>query len=165
MKENVDIINLLVAGTPLQYEGKLFKLQRGFTLRFDTQRKHIPIFIGAIKRKSLELAARKADGWLPAMVPTSKLKNAIGDFRAMVKAAGAIRRCSQCVAAIIVTPTPQRARDAQASFRVLFGANGHLLFGAVDPLRIRRGGYENQASMGRARRESGGRRGIAPDAG
>lgn len=122
MEETVDIINLLVAGTPLQYEGKLFKLQRGFTLRFDTLRKHIPIFIGAIKKKSLELAARKADGWLPAMVPTSKLKDAIADFRAMVKAGGRDPMAVQVNASpqIIVTPTPQRARDAQASFLAFY---------------------------------------------
>ncbi len=134
MEETVDIINLLVAGTPLQYEGKLFKLQRGFTLRFDTQRKHIPIFIGAIKRKSLELAARKADGWLPAMIPTSKLKDAITDFRAMVKAAGrdpdggAGQRVAADNRHAHAAARPRRPGQFP---RILLRADGHLLFRAA----------------------------------
>jgi alkanesulfonate monooxygenase SsuD/methylene tetrahydromethanopterin reductase-like flavin-dependent oxidoreductase (luciferase family) len=122
IEETIDIINTLVAGTPLKYEGKLFKLQRGFTLRFDTYRKHIPIFLGSIKKKSLELAARKADGWLPAMVPTSRLKGAIEDFRAMVKTAGRDPMSVQVNASpqIIITDQPERARNAQANFLAFY---------------------------------------------
>src|SRR5208337_1573644 len=38
MREVVDIINLLMAGQPLNYPGKVFKLARGFTLRFEPVR-------------------------------------------------------------------------------------------------------------------------------
>src|SRR5208337_2105485 len=38
MREVVDIINLLIAGQPLNYPGKVFKLARGFTLRFEPVR-------------------------------------------------------------------------------------------------------------------------------
>ncbi len=122
LEETIDIINMLVAGTPLNYDGKLFKLQRGFTLRFETLRKHIPIFIGAIKKKSLQLAARKADGWLPAMIPSSKLKGAIVDFRAMAKAAGRDPMSVQVGASaqIIITSQPERARTAHAGFLAFY---------------------------------------------
>src|SRR5260370_11116922 len=122
IEETIDIINMLVAGTPLNYDGKLFKLQRGFTLRFETLRKHIPIFIGAIKKKSLQLAARKADGWLPAMIPSSKLKGAIVDFRAMAKAAGRDPMSVQVGASaqIIITSQPERARTAHAGFLAFY---------------------------------------------
>ena len=43
MREYVEIINLLMAGQPLNYAGKVFKLERGFTLRFEPPRKHVPI--------------------------------------------------------------------------------------------------------------------------
>src|SRR5208337_1818080 len=88
LKEYVDIINMIMAGTPLNYEGKLFKLGRGFTLRFEPVRKHIPIFIASLNRKSVEFTAQKADGWLPVMIPISSLKKAIADFRAIATAAG-----------------------------------------------------------------------------
>src|SRR5580658_4447242 len=88
MKEYVDIINMIMAQTPLNYEGKLFKLQRGFTMRFETPRKHIPIWIASLNKKSVEFTARKADGWLPVMIPVNSLKKAISDFRAIVKDGG-----------------------------------------------------------------------------
>jgi alkanesulfonate monooxygenase SsuD/methylene tetrahydromethanopterin reductase-like flavin-dependent oxidoreductase (luciferase family) len=88
MKEYVEIINMIMAGTPLNFEGKLFKLQRGFTMRFETARKHIPIWIASLNKKSVEFTARKTDGWLPVMIPVNSLKKAIADFRAIVKEAG-----------------------------------------------------------------------------
>ena len=53
MKEYVDIINTLLAGEPLNYQGKIFQLERGFTLRFNPLRDHIPIHIASITPKSL----------------------------------------------------------------------------------------------------------------
>jgi alkanesulfonate monooxygenase SsuD/methylene tetrahydromethanopterin reductase-like flavin-dependent oxidoreductase (luciferase family) len=122
MAEYIDIINLLMEGTPLKYDGKLFKLQLGFTLRFEPQRKHIPIFVGAIKRRSLELAARKADGWLPAMVPSSALGGAIAEFRAMARAAGRDPSALQVSASapVVVTDHPERARTGHAGFLAFY---------------------------------------------
>lgn len=117
MREYIDIINLLMAGTPLKYDGKLFKLQRGFTLRFESQRKHIPIFIGALNPKSVELTAEKADGWFPVDIPLGHLKGAIDAFRAIAKSAGRDPMALEVVApgSVIVTKTPLRAKAATAA--------------------------------------------------
>jgi alkanesulfonate monooxygenase SsuD/methylene tetrahydromethanopterin reductase-like flavin-dependent oxidoreductase (luciferase family) len=88
MREYVEILNLLMAGAPLNYSGKLFRLERGFTLRFDTVRKHIPIFIASLNRKSVEYTAQAADGWMPVMIPLSSLAKAIAEFRALVRDSG-----------------------------------------------------------------------------
>src|SRR5215467_8889081 len=40
MKEYIDIINTLMRNEPVKYSGKLFNLQRGFTLRFTPVRNH-----------------------------------------------------------------------------------------------------------------------------
>jgi len=77
-----------MAQTPLNYEGKLFKLQRGFTMRFETPRKHIPIWIASLNKKSVEFTARKTDGWLPVMIPLTSLKKAIAEFREIAASAG-----------------------------------------------------------------------------
>lgn len=53
---------MLLAGTPLNYQGKVFKLSRGFKLRFETLRKHIPIWIASLNPKSVEFTARHAEG-------------------------------------------------------------------------------------------------------
>ena len=88
LRECVEIINLLMAGKPLNYEGKIFKLQRGFTMRFEPPRKHIPIWIASLNKKSVEFTAKQADGWLPVMIPAGSLKQAIADFRAIASGAG-----------------------------------------------------------------------------
>src|ERR1700704_2078934 len=88
LKEYVDIINLIMAGTPLNYNGKIFKLGRGFTMRFEPIRKHIPIFIASLNQKSVEFTAQKTDGWLPVMIPVSGLPKAISEFHGIAKAAG-----------------------------------------------------------------------------
>lgn len=124
MREYVDIINLLMAGQPLNYEGKLFKLKRGFTLRFEPPRKHIPIYIASLNRKSVEFTAHKADGWLPVMIPLGRLKETIADFRAAAASAG---RDPKSVAVkspstIHVTANPERARAAQAATLSFYAA-------------------------------------------
>src|SRR5882672_9665636 len=88
LKETVEIINMLLAGDALNYEGKLFKLSRGFKLRFDAARKHIPIWIASLNPKSVEFTARHTDGWLPAMIPLGGLARAIGELRAVAKEVG-----------------------------------------------------------------------------
>src|SRR5258707_8372615 len=69
LKEAVEIINLLLSGNSLNYDGKLFKMSRGFKLRFEPQRKHIPIWIAALNPKSVEFTAQHTEGWLPSTIP------------------------------------------------------------------------------------------------
>src|SRR5262249_56210715 len=47
MREYVEIINMLMRQEKLDYAGEIFKLARGFTLRFAPVRPHIPIWIAA----------------------------------------------------------------------------------------------------------------------
>jgi alkanesulfonate monooxygenase SsuD/methylene tetrahydromethanopterin reductase-like flavin-dependent oxidoreductase (luciferase family) len=117
MREYIDIINLLMAEQPLKYEGKLFKLQRGFTLRFETERKHIPIFVGAMNPKSVELTAQKADGWFPVDIPLSQLGSAIGEFRGVARAAGRDPMAVDVMTpgSVIITRNVERAKTATAS--------------------------------------------------
>ena len=124
MREYFEIINLLMAGQPLNYAGKLFKLERGFTLRFEPPRKHVPIYIASLNRKSVEFTAHKADGWLPVMIPLGRLKESIADFRAMAASAG---RDPKSVAVkspstIHVTSNPDRARAIQAGTLSFYAA-------------------------------------------
>ncbi len=124
MKECVEIINMLVAGTPLNYQGKLFKLSRGFTLRFEPVRKHIPIWIASLNPRSVEFTARQTDGWLPVMIPLSGLKKAIGDFRAIAKEAGRDPASVQVKSPghVTVTNNPDRARAAHAGTVAFYAA-------------------------------------------
>jgi alkanesulfonate monooxygenase SsuD/methylene tetrahydromethanopterin reductase-like flavin-dependent oxidoreductase (luciferase family) len=124
MKECVEIINLLIAGTPLNYQGKLFKLSRGFTLRFETVRKHIPIWIASLNPRSVEFTARQADGWLPVMIPLGGLKKAIAGFRAVAKEAGRAPTAVEVKAPghVTVTSNPDRARAGHAGTVAFYAA-------------------------------------------
>lgn len=88
LREYVEIINMLVAGVPLKYEGEIFRLQRGFTLRFETVRKHIPIYLATLSPKSVRQTAEIADGWLPIWTPVQDLPKMVQDFRAAAAKAG-----------------------------------------------------------------------------
>lgn len=90
LREYVEIINMLVAGEPLHYEGKVFKLERGFSLRHlgDLPRRHIPIFLGSQGPVSVKLAAELADGWLAPAAGKGGWKSQVADFRAQVASFG-----------------------------------------------------------------------------
>ncbi len=88
MKEYVEIINTLMRNEPLKHSGKVFNLQRGFTLRFTPVRDHIPIYLATLNAKSVKLTAELADGWLPVMIPLPNLKNEIVALRKLSVAAG-----------------------------------------------------------------------------
>src|SRR5260370_23913251 len=117
MKEYVEIINMIMSQTPLNYEGKVFKLQRGFTMRFETPRKHIPIWIASLNKKSVEFTAKKTDGWLPVMIPINSLRKAIADFREIATTAGRNPRALAVKAPghVTVTDKVERARAGPAA--------------------------------------------------
>lgn len=65
LKEYIEIMQTLLKGEKLHYEGTLFDLRRGFTLRFQPVRDRIPIHLATLNPKALKLTAELADGWLP----------------------------------------------------------------------------------------------------
>jgi F420-dependent oxidoreductase-like protein len=71
-REYVEIVREIVARQDrLEYEGEHFTLPlaggegKALKLNFHPVRDRIPIFLGAIGRKSVELTAEIADGWIP----------------------------------------------------------------------------------------------------
>ena len=69
LREYVEIINRLIAGDRLEYEGKIFQMSRGFTLDYDRPRNHIPVYIAAITPKSIVQTGEIADGIFPIHWP------------------------------------------------------------------------------------------------
>jgi len=116
MKEYIEIINTLMRNEPVKYSGKLFNLQRGFTLRFTPVRNHIPIYLATLNAKSVKLTAEMADGWLPIMIPLPKLKSEIHAVRQMSVAAGRPANAVSVRApgAVVVTKNVDKARTESA---------------------------------------------------
>jgi F420-dependent oxidoreductase-like protein len=88
LREYVEIIRMLLAGQPLKYAGKVFRLERGFRLRFPPVRSSIPIFIASLTPKSVAQTAAIADGWMPVMIPLDQLSREVAAFRRLVRDAG-----------------------------------------------------------------------------
>ena len=90
LREYIEIINMLVAGEPLNHEGKIFTMQRGFTLRdyANPVRRHIPIFVGAYGPRSMRIITELADGWLPGRVLREQWPQHVSNFKELVREAG-----------------------------------------------------------------------------
>jgi F420-dependent oxidoreductase-like protein len=88
LREYVEIIRMILAGEALKYHGRVFRLDRGFRLRFPPVRPSIPIFIAALTPKSVLQTAQIADGWMPVMIPLAQLGKEISTFRQRVHEAG-----------------------------------------------------------------------------
>jgi F420-dependent oxidoreductase-like protein len=88
LRETVEILRLYFAHEPVHYDGTLFKLQRGFRLRFAPVRKHVPIYLATLKGKAVKLTARLADGWMPTMIPIERLQLQVAEVLALVREAG-----------------------------------------------------------------------------
>ena len=122
MREYVEIINTIMKGEPLKYSGKLFELQRGFTLRFQPVRAHIPIYLATLNAKSVKMTAELADGWLPILIPIEHLRSEIDNLR---QASLAVGRSADVVAVrspgtITVTPQVDKARAASAAMLAFY---------------------------------------------
>lgn len=120
LRETVDIINMLMRGDKLVYSGKWFKMDRGFTLRFTPVRDHIPIFLATLNPKSVRMTAEVADGWMPAMIPKSALRQEIDGFRQAAANAGRDPSALEVKAGGITVSDNPAARDASRGFLAFY---------------------------------------------
>ena len=88
LREYAEIIDQLVRGEPLDYQGTIFRLRRGFRLQFEPPRRHIPIFIAAVTPPSIRQAGEVADGVMPIHWPTSSFGALRSELATAARAAG-----------------------------------------------------------------------------
>ncbi|HYU19560.1 MAG TPA: LLM class flavin-dependent oxidoreductase [Chloroflexota bacterium] len=88
VREVIAIMRMLFAEQPLAFDGRLFRLERGFTFRFKPLRARVPIYLASFRPPGLQLAAEAADGLMPLMIPVERLAEEVGRFRERVAAAG-----------------------------------------------------------------------------
>ncbi len=69
LREYTEVINTLIAGEKLEYDGDIFSMDRGFRLNYPSRRDHIPIWIAAITPKSIAQTGEIADGIFPIHWP------------------------------------------------------------------------------------------------
>ncbi len=85
-REYIEIIRRMLAGEPVDYQGRLFRLRR-FTLELRPVQQRLPIYVAALGPRNLRLTGELADGWLPAYVNPG-MESQLGHLRASARAAG-----------------------------------------------------------------------------
>lgn len=88
IREYVEIFNILISGEPLNYDGEIFQMQRGFRLNYERRRDHIPVYIAAITPKSIRQTGEIADGILPIHWPKELFGQLREDLQAGAAAVG-----------------------------------------------------------------------------
>jgi F420-dependent oxidoreductase-like protein len=85
-REYVEIVRQVVARQGrLEYDGEHYKLPlpggegKALKLNFHPVRSEIPVFLGAIGRKSVELAAEIANGWIPIFFSVDAFESTWGE--------------------------------------------------------------------------------------
>src|SRR5215211_8674346 len=87
-REYIEIVRKIVAREgPVEYDGEHFKLptpdgiSQGKALKINMHpiRNEIPVFVGAIGRKSVEMAAEMCDGWIPIVSSPDAFEAAWGE--------------------------------------------------------------------------------------
>ncbi|MBK5231480.1 MAG: LLM class F420-dependent oxidoreductase [Thermoleophilia bacterium] len=85
-KEYVEVVREIVARDgKVDHQGEHYQLPlpdgqgKPLKLNFKPLRSEIPIFLGAIGRKSVEIAAEVADGWIPIFFSVDKFEEAWGE--------------------------------------------------------------------------------------
>ena len=115
MRETVELLRLFFKHEPVKYAGEIFKLERGFTLRFDPVRKEVPIYLATLNPKSVKMTAELADGWMPVMIPIDQLATEVAARRSSGCARpAATRRSSRCARP---AGSPSRTRRRSCSSR------------------------------------------------
>lgn len=111
LREVIEIFGMLMRQEPLRYQGKVFQLDRGFTLRFQPVRPHIPIHLATLNPKALELTASHADGWLPVMIPIDRLGEEVAAMRRRIVEAGRDPAGFEVTAPGMTVVAPEAARQ------------------------------------------------------
>lgn len=125
LREYTEIINAIIARQPLAYAGEVFRLERGFTLRFHPPRTHIPIYIASLTNKSIIQTGAIADGILPTYWPAHaypEMRRLLDEGSASVgRPAGSVKIASYIMSEILLDererePARLRARGPIAFY-------------------------------------------------
>jgi alkanesulfonate monooxygenase SsuD/methylene tetrahydromethanopterin reductase-like flavin-dependent oxidoreductase (luciferase family) len=153
IRETIAIVNAIVSGAPLRYDGELYSMRRGLRLQFQPVRSHIPVYVAATTPPSIRQAGEVADGVLPIHWPRERLE----DVRSLLAEGAAIG--ARDAGTLVVAPSVNLviARDEGDPLLAARAPIAHYVgrMGASYPEMLERYGYEAEV---RAVREAWSRR-------
>jgi alkanesulfonate monooxygenase SsuD/methylene tetrahydromethanopterin reductase-like flavin-dependent oxidoreductase (luciferase family) len=111
----IRVVRTMLEGKPLSDSGAKLRQYRPFTLDFEPTRKRIPIYVAALKQKSITSIGEMADGWMPIFWPYTRL----ADGRRWIAegAAKAGRDPSEIATAPFTTVIPIPGKGASSKAR------------------------------------------------
>jgi alkanesulfonate monooxygenase SsuD/methylene tetrahydromethanopterin reductase-like flavin-dependent oxidoreductase (luciferase family) len=114
-RDVIRVVRTMLDGRPLSEADTKLREYRPFTLDFTPTRRRIPIYVAALKQKSVTSIGEMADGWMPIFWPYDRLD----DGRQWISegAAKAGRDPSEIVTAPFTTVIPIPGRGASAKAR------------------------------------------------
>lgn len=114
-RDVIRVVRAMLEGRPLSEADTKLRQYRPFTLDFKPTRRRIPIYIAALKPKSITSIGEMADGWMPIFWPYNRLE----DGRKWIAegAAKAGRDPSEIVTAPFTTVIPIPGRGASTKAR------------------------------------------------
>lgn len=121
MKEYIELVRLMTQGEKVNYSGKFFKINN-FKMLHQPQRKHIPIFMAAVNKKMISIAADLADGILLYLRPFEELNKIAYELKQATKGKAFEIACSFICA--VSNKEPQKARDRAAGTLAFYVAVG-----------------------------------------
>jgi F420-dependent oxidoreductase-like protein len=129
-REYVEVVREIVARDgPLEHHGKHYDLPleggegKALKLNFHPERSRIPVFLGAIGRRSVEIAAEIADGWIPAFFSVEDFEQTWGEHVEAGLAKGGRQRSD-----LEISPTVQVAIDGDTETALGVVKAGLLLY-------------------------------------
>jgi F420-dependent oxidoreductase-like protein len=134
-REYIEVVRAIVAREgPLEHHGEHYDLPlsgagegKALKLNFHPLRERIPVFVGAIGRKSVEMAAEICDGWIPIFFSVDAFESTWGEHLEAGFAKGGRSRSD-----LEVSPTLQVAIDGDLeAARSVVKAGLVLYFGGM----------------------------------
>jgi alkanesulfonate monooxygenase SsuD/methylene tetrahydromethanopterin reductase-like flavin-dependent oxidoreductase (luciferase family) len=74
LRDVIRVVRTLLAGQHLLHADAKLNKYRPFTLAMEPTRSNIPIYVAALKQKSITSIGEMADGWIPAFWPYDRLE-------------------------------------------------------------------------------------------
>jgi len=137
MRESIELIRRLLRGERVEHDGQVFKgWTRGAYMRFNPLRDRIPIYLGAQRRRMLELIGEIADGGLPLLFPPECIEEVLKHISRGAEGAGRSLGDLDVVGCIwfSVSKDPEAAKDALRGLVSFYGP--HLAPGMIGKIGL-----------------------------
>lgn len=149
MSETIDIVRTILRRERLDHDGQVFQMRMGLKLITHPVRDSIPIYLATLTPKGVELAAAKADGWLPVFFSPEHYERVIKpELEAGARSAGRpLGELTICVSQpVVVTDDRAAGRDLVRPHLALYiGGMGSRQRNYYNQL-FRRYGWEEEAA-------------------